>query len=98
MGYLDGIIKCPPTPAVASSSITIVHYAHWLRQGQLLLNAIFSYVLEIVMPFIAMSSTSHDAWQHLAYLFARKYRVHIMSLKEDLTLIQRGSRMVSEFL
>ncbi|CAA3030884.1 CCHC-type integrase [Olea europaea subsp. europaea] len=50
------------------------------------------------MPLIAMSSTSYDAWQHLACLFASKSRARIMQLKGDLTLIQRGSRTVSEFL
>jgi len=45
-----------------------------------------------------MNTTSRDAWQHLAHLFASKSRARIMQLKEDLTLIQRGSRTVFEFL
>ena len=50
------------------------------------------------MPLIATTITSRDAWQHLARLFASKSRARIMQLKEDLTLIQRGARTVSEFL
>ncbi|KAL6319473.1 hypothetical protein AAG906_014148 [Vitis piasezkii] len=45
-------------------------------------------------PFLSLLSTL----PHLARLFAIKSRAQIMQLKEDLTLIQRGSRTVSEFL
>ncbi|KAG5225557.1 Retrovirus-related polyprotein from transposon [Salix suchowensis] len=64
----------------------------------LLLNAIFASVSEAVMPLIAMITTSRTAWQHLSCLFASKSRARIMQLKEDLTLIQRGTCTVSEFL
>jgi hypothetical protein len=64
----------------------------------LLLDAIFASVSEAVMSFIAMTTTSRDVWQHLACLFASKSRARIMQLKEDLTLMQRSSRTVSEFL
>jgi hypothetical protein len=50
------------------------------------------------MSLIVMTTTSRDVWQHLARLFASKSRAKIMQLKEDLTLIQKGSRTVSEFL
>ena len=84
MGYLDETIKFPPTSAATFSSPAIACYAHWLRQDQLLLNTIFSFVLETVMPLIAMSSTSHDVWQHFARLFSSKFWARIMQLKEDL--------------
>ncbi|KAF5454687.1 hypothetical protein F2P56_024334 [Juglans regia] len=57
MGYLDGTIPCPFTPTATTPTADVARYAHWYRQGQLLLN-----------------------------------------LKEDLTLIEWGSRMGSEFL
>jgi len=98
MKYLDGTLQCPPTPDANSSTSAVALYAHWNRQDQLLLNAIFASVSEAVMSLIAMTTTSRDAWQHLARLFASKSRARIMQLKEDLTLIQRGSRTVSEFL
>ena len=98
MKYLDGTLQCPPTPDANSSTSAVALYTHWNRQDQLLLNAIFASVSEAVMSLIAMTTTSRDAWQHLARLFASKSRARIMQLKEDLTLIQRGSRTVSEFL
>jgi hypothetical protein len=66
-------------------------HANYYRQNQLLLNAIFASVSETVMSLIAMTTTSRDAWQHLDHLFASKSQARIMQLKEDLTLIQRGS-------
>ncbi|KAF5451716.1 hypothetical protein F2P56_026801 [Juglans regia] len=98
MGYLDGTLLCPPTPTEMSSSSALARYAHWYRQDQLLLNAIFSSVSETVMPLIAMTTMSCAAWQHFARLFASKSQARIMQLKEDLTLIQWGSCTVSKFL
>ncbi|KAF5451717.1 hypothetical protein F2P56_026801 [Juglans regia] len=46
MGYLDGTLLCPPTPTEMSSSSALARYAHWYRQDQLLLNAIFSSLKE----------------------------------------------------
>jgi len=42
------------------------------------LNAIFASVSEAVMSLISMTTTSRDAWQHLARLFASKSRARIM--------------------
>ena len=84
MGYLDGTIKCPPTSAATFSSPAIACYAHWLRQDQLLLNTIFSFVSKTVIPLIVMSSTSHDVWQHFVRLFSSKFWARIVQLKEDL--------------
>ncbi|KAF5454873.1 hypothetical protein F2P56_024506 [Juglans regia] len=97
MVYLDGTLRCP-TPTTGSSTSIVARYAHWYRQDQLLLNAIFASISEASMPLIAMTTTSRDAWQHLARLFATKSRAQIMQLKEDLTLIQRHFHRVSEFL
>ncbi|RVW82734.1 Retrovirus-related Pol polyprotein from transposon RE1 [Vitis vinifera] len=97
MKYLDDTLRCPPKPAANSSVSVVTLYTHWYRHDRLLLNAIFASVSEAVMPLIGMTTTSCDAWQHLAHLFARKSRAQIMQLKEDLTLIQRGSHTVFEF-
>jgi hypothetical protein len=99
MKYLDGTLQCPPALDAHSSASAVALHAHWNRQDQLLLNAIFASISEAVMSLIiAMTTTSRDAWQHLARLFASKSRARIMQLKEDLTLMQRGSRTMFEFL
>jgi len=98
MKYLDDTLQCPPTPDANSSTSAVALHAHWNRQDHLLLNVIFASIFEAVMSLIVMTTTSRDVWQHLARLFASKSRAKIMQLKEDLTLIQKGSRTVSEFL
>jgi len=78
MKYLDGTLQCPPTPDANSSTSAVALHAYWNRQDQLLLNAIFGSVSKVVMSLIAMTTTSRDAWQHLAHLFASKSRARIM--------------------
>ncbi|XP_073261299.1 uncharacterized protein [Populus alba] len=96
--YLDDTLQCPPTLDANSSTSDVALHAHWNRKDQLLLNAIFASICEAVMSLIAMTTTSCDAWQHLARLFAIKSWARIMQLRKDLTFIQKGSRMVFEFL
>ena len=50
------------------------------------------------MPLIAGSTTSHDAWSKLQRLYVNRSRTRVMQLKENLTLIQRESRSVTEYL
>jgi len=87
MKYLDGTLQCPPTPDAHSSTSVVALHAYWNRQDQSLLHAIFASVSEAVMSLISITTTSRDAWQHLAHLFASKSRARIMQLKEDLTLM-----------
>ncbi|KAF5454099.1 hypothetical protein F2P56_023787 [Juglans regia] len=101
-GYLDGTIICPsstlPTSTSSSAVVPNPAYWHWFRQDKLLLHAILASVSEPVMPLIASSSTAHDAWSKLQRLYANRSRTRVMQLKEELTLIQRESRSVSEYL
>uniref|UniRef100_A0A2N9I9W7 Integrase catalytic domain-containing protein n=1 Tax=Fagus sylvatica TaxID=28930 RepID=A0A2N9I9W7_FAGSY len=73
-------------------------YSHWIRQDKLLLNALLAGVSEGVVSHIANAETSMAAWKTLTRLYASRSRTRVMQLKEDLTLLQRGSRSVTEFL
>jgi hypothetical protein len=64
----------------------------------LLLYAIFAFVSEPVMPLIATSTTARDAWIKIQRLYANRSRMRVMQLKEELTLIQRGSQPVLYYL
>uniref|UniRef100_A0A2N9GCF6 Integrase catalytic domain-containing protein n=1 Tax=Fagus sylvatica TaxID=28930 RepID=A0A2N9GCF6_FAGSY len=55
-------------------------------------------VSEGVVSHIANAETSMAAWKTLTRLYASRSRTRVMQLKEDLTLLQRGSRSVTEFL
>ncbi|KAF5450879.1 hypothetical protein F2P56_031195 [Juglans regia] len=99
---MDGSLPSPPRDTNSSSSTDTSSmsptYLHWYRQDKLLLSVIFSSVFKNVMPLIAMADTSQEAWDTLAHLFANCSLTRVMQLKETLTLNQRGSHIVSEFL
>jgi hypothetical protein len=64
----------------------------------LLLYAILAFVSEPVMPLITTSTTARDAWIKIQRLYANRSRMRVMQLKEELTLIQRGSQPVLYYL
>lgn len=100
MGYLDGTLSCPSLSGASTDDQAAVKaaYSHWIRQDKLLLNAILAGVSEGVVSHIANAETSMEAWKTLTRLYASRSRTRVMQLKEDLTLLQRGSRSVTEFL
>ena len=91
MGYIDGTKPCPDS----SSTVT---YNSWFRQDQLLLHAVLASVSEQVIPLIASSKTSKNAWDKLTQLYANKTRSRVLTLKERLTLMRRDTQPVSVFL
>ncbi|XP_038972179.1 uncharacterized protein LOC120104690 [Phoenix dactylifera] len=98
MGYIDGMIKRPTTVSFSQGDAPVAAYSHWLCQDKLILHAIFSSVSETVIPLIATCETSHEAWITLTRLYANKTRSRVTQLKESLSLAQRGSSSVTEFL
>jgi len=50
------------------------------------------------MPFIVVSSTAHNVWSKLQRLYTNHSCTRVMQLKKNLTLIQRESYLVSEYL
>ncbi|KAF5450075.1 hypothetical protein F2P56_030454 [Juglans regia] len=49
-------------------------------------------------PTHCYSKTSHEAWKKLKNLYASRSRTRAMQLKEELTLIHRGNRSITEYL
>ncbi|KAF5450345.1 hypothetical protein F2P56_030705 [Juglans regia] len=96
-GFINGSNPCPilgsnPTAeAIAANS-------HWIHQDKLLLNGIFTSVSESIMPLIATSSTSREAWLKLTRLYANRSRTRVMQLKDTLTSLSRGSKSVTDYL
>ncbi|KAF5454886.1 hypothetical protein F2P56_024519 [Juglans regia] len=100
MGYLDGTLPCPSLSGVSSAEQAAVKvaYSHWILQDKLLLNAILAGVSKSVVSHIATTETSMAAWKTLTRLYASHSCTRVMQLKEDLTLLQRGSRPITEYL
>ena len=51
-----------------------------------------------ITPLIATAKTFHEAWKILKTLYASRSRTRAIQLKEELTLIQRGDRSITEYL
>ncbi|KAF8378637.1 hypothetical protein HHK36_029986 [Tetracentron sinense] len=96
-GYVDGTHTCPPQPTTTDAAATTA-YQLWFRQDKLILSAILTSISPAVIPLIATSKTSHQAWTKLTKLYASRSRTRVMQLKEDLTLTQRGTRTITEYV
>ncbi|XP_041001671.1 uncharacterized protein LOC121247374 [Juglans microcarpa x Juglans regia] len=95
LDYVNGISSCPPP---VGTSTTDLNKTHWVRQDKLILSAILASTSPTITPLIATTKTSHEAWNKLKMLYASRPRIRAMQLKEELTLIQRGNRSISDFL
>lgn len=105
-GYIDSIIVYPSStfsPSTSSDGSTSVNvynpvFQVWLKQDKLILHVILASVFESIMPFIVVSSTAHNVWSKLQRLYTNHSCTRVMQLKKNLTLIQRESYLVSEYL
>jgi len=61
-GYIDGSKPCP-SPTLITDDITVPNptYSLWVRQDQLLLNAIVGSLSPPLISFVARTTSSHDA-------------------------------------
>jgi hypothetical protein len=93
--YVEGTFSCPSS---SGSIVDELHKNHWIRQDKLILSAILASTSSSITPLIAMAPTSHGAWKKLKTLYASRSRTRAMQLKEELTLIQRGHRSITDYL
>lgn len=73
-------------------------YTSWVRQYRLLLHVIFDSLSKTVMPLVAFTSTSNEAWQKLIRLYANNFRSWIMNLKDKLSFLTMDNKSVSIYL
>ncbi|KAI9161493.1 hypothetical protein LWI28_017973 [Acer negundo] len=99
MGFVDRTRPYPPT-TITLGDTTTPNSAHhiWVRQDQLLLNAILGSISPSIIPFIASVKTVHDVWTALANIYAKPSRGHIMRLKGILTNISKGTQSITEYM
>jgi hypothetical protein len=78
-GYIEGTKPCPSEHLTTSNSnITTEQlnpkYITWIRQDQLILNAIIGSITPTIIPFIARAKSSREAWIILAAIYATPFR------------------------
>ncbi|KAF5481156.1 hypothetical protein F2P56_001832 [Juglans regia] len=96
-GFIDGSNPCPILGTNPTAKARVAR-SRWIRQDKLLLNGIFASVSKSIMPLIAASGTSREAWLKLTHLYANRSPTRVMLLKDTLTSLTRGSKSVTEYL
>ena len=99
LGYIDGSKPCP-SATLTQNDTTRPNPAHnlWIRQNQLILNAIIGSISHTIIPFIAQAKTAREAWTMLDTTYAKPSRGRIKQAKSQLKMITKGSDSVTAFL
>ena len=99
LGYIDGFKPCP-SATITDNNTTTPNPAHslWVRQDQLILNAIIGSISPNIIPFVATAKTSKEAWITLANTYAKPSRGHIKQVKSQIRQMTRGLASIIEFL
>jgi hypothetical protein len=99
LGYIDGSKPCPPATLTQDNATRPnPEYILWIRQDQLILNAVIGSILPTIIPFIAQATTSRQAWTILANTYAKPSRGRIKQIKNQLKNTTKGSLSVTEFM
>ncbi|KAJ0979781.1 hypothetical protein J5N97_015255 [Dioscorea zingiberensis] len=101
LGYVDGTLPCPAATLPSSDLATPVpnpDFALWIRQDQLLLNAILGSVSPNLVPFIASSSSARAAWLTLEKTYASPSRGRIMELSGRLAHLSQGPQTITAYM
>ncbi|XP_061945035.1 uncharacterized protein LOC133669041 [Populus nigra] len=95
LNYVKGTFPCPSSTSTTTDEL---QKNHWIRQDKLILSAILASTSSSITPLIATAQTSHEAWKKLKILYVSKSRTRAMQLKEELILIQRKNRSITNYL
>jgi hypothetical protein len=102
-GYIDGTKPCPSkylttnTDNITTQTLN-PEYHTWIRQDQLLLNAIIGSITPTIIPFIARATTAREAWNIVAATYATPSRGHIKQVKANLKSLTKGTLSITDFL
>jgi hypothetical protein len=100
---MDGTKPCPSQYYTASTDNTTTQtlnpeYHTWIRQDQLILNAIIGSITPTIIPFIARATTAREAWNILAATYATPSRGRIEQVKANLKSMTKGTLSITDFL
>ena len=99
IGYIDGSKPCPSTTiTVNNTATTNPSHKLWIRQDQLLLNALIGSLSPTIIPFIAQTKIAKEAWTILSNNYAKPSRGRIKQVKTKLKNPTKGSQNVTEYL
>jgi hypothetical protein len=97
--YIHGSKPCPPKTLTTNNIITPnVVYNIWVRQDQLILNALIGSLSPPIISFIARAKTSREAWTILANAYVKPSYRCIKQTKNLIKNITKGTLIVTDFL
>jgi len=99
LGFLDGGVPAPSPQITGSNGTTQVNptYTSWLNTDQTLLSLLYSSLTEESMSQVFGLKHAHEAWTTLEAFFSHRFKTRELQLKDELQLMQRGSKSVAEF-
>ena len=99
IGYIIGATPCPPATIATGDTVTAnPTYSHWVRQDHYVFLALLGSCGPEAHVIMSSATSSADAWARLTKTYANRSRTRIMSLKERLASISKGSSAVSDYL
>lgn len=98
-GYVTGTTPCPPsTIGTGNSVVTNLDYLHWCRHDNHVSLALLGSCSLEAQVIVASATSSAEAWAKLQKAFSNRSRARVMSLKERLAAITKGTSSVHDYL
>ena len=99
LGFLDGSIPVPSSQITGTDGSTQVNptYTSWLNTYQTLLSLLYSFLTEESMSEVLGLKHAYEACNALEASFSHISKTRELQLKDELQLMQRGSKLVAEF-
>lgn len=104
MGYVDGLLPCPPQhdsnsdeSGITSSSPTD-EYIVWKMHDRAIMQLITATLSPLAMSCAIGSISSKDLWTRLKEQFSTVSRTSIFQMKSNLQTIKKGSDSISQYL
>uniref|UniRef100_A0A2N9JAS4 Reverse transcriptase Ty1/copia-type domain-containing protein n=1 Tax=Fagus sylvatica TaxID=28930 RepID=A0A2N9JAS4_FAGSY len=97
IGHVDGTLEPPPRFAPANFQTPNIKHLAWKQTDQRLLSLLLSSLTEEAMAKVVGLTTSREVWIALENTFSHRSKAREIRLKDDLQLMKRGTRTVSEY-
>ncbi|KAL5764660.1 hypothetical protein ACOSQ2_017254 [Xanthoceras sorbifolium] len=102
--FISGLQSIPPQFIEVSSTAGVIErvenkqYKQWRKSNKLLLCWLYSTVHPSIVGEITNCVTSYEVWHVLENLFAQQSMAKVLTLKEELQNITKGSMKISDFV
>uniref|UniRef100_A0A2N9HB18 Integrase catalytic domain-containing protein n=1 Tax=Fagus sylvatica TaxID=28930 RepID=A0A2N9HB18_FAGSY len=97
IGHVDETLEPPPRFALANSQTPNIKHLAWKQTDQRLLSLLLSSLTEEAMAEVVGLTTSREVWIALENTFSHRSKAREIRLKDDLQLMKRSTRSVSEY-